>query len=199
MARQASWTRAAEGGPGDDRWTAREGPRHPAACRRGGGPRRGRRVPQRAGTARHAQAQGRLRRADHGLPQLLHRRTPPPRLPRLRKAVEVEGPAVEKWAEAIAAEHGFVNVATRWRSSGRARSAPRLEPISPVRRGGAVRRRPRVTCGWSRMQIVMEPRFSFARALSENYTKAGDRTDAGHIVSSLWRLPTCPAAPWASA
>ncbi|MEU5805500.1 MULTISPECIES: Fur family transcriptional regulator [unclassified Streptomyces] len=27
------------------------------------------------------------------------------------KAVEVEGPAVEKWAESIAAEHGFVNVA----------------------------------------------------------------------------------------
>ncbi|MET7657253.1 transcriptional repressor, partial [Streptomyces sp. NPDC005486] len=27
------------------------------------------------------------------------------------KAVEVEGPAVEKWAEAIAAEHGYVNVA----------------------------------------------------------------------------------------
>ncbi|PNG97279.1 Zinc uptake regulation protein [Streptomyces malaysiensis] len=27
------------------------------------------------------------------------------------KAVEVEGPAVEKWAEAIAAEHGFVDVA----------------------------------------------------------------------------------------
>ncbi|WP_217177483.1 Fur family transcriptional regulator [Streptomyces sp. AC495_CC817] len=26
-------------------------------------------------------------------------------------AVEVEGPAVEKWADAIAAEHGFVNVA----------------------------------------------------------------------------------------
>jgi Fur family ferric uptake transcriptional regulator len=25
--------------------------------------------------------------------------------------VEVEGPAVEKWAEAIAAEHGYVNVA----------------------------------------------------------------------------------------
>ncbi|CAM5718101.1 hypothetical protein SALBM311S_10432 [Streptomyces alboniger] len=25
------------------------------------------------------------------------------------KAVEVEGPAVEKWADAIAAEHGFVN------------------------------------------------------------------------------------------
>jgi hypothetical protein len=44
--------------------------------------------------------------------------------------------------------------------------------------------------------IVMEPRFSFARALSENYTKAGDRTDAGHIVSSLWRLPARPAAPW---
>lgn len=30
---------------------------------------------------------------------------------RCGKAVEVEGPAVEKWAEAIAAEHGFVNVA----------------------------------------------------------------------------------------
>jgi Fur family ferric uptake transcriptional regulator len=27
------------------------------------------------------------------------------------KAVEVEGPAVEKWAEAVAAEHDFVNVA----------------------------------------------------------------------------------------
>jgi Fur family ferric uptake transcriptional regulator len=27
------------------------------------------------------------------------------------KAVEVEGPAVEKWADAIAAEHGYVNVA----------------------------------------------------------------------------------------
>jgi Fur family ferric uptake transcriptional regulator len=27
------------------------------------------------------------------------------------KAVEVECPAVEKWAEAIAADHGFVNVA----------------------------------------------------------------------------------------
>ena len=27
------------------------------------------------------------------------------------KAVEVEGPAVEKWAEAIATEHGYVNVA----------------------------------------------------------------------------------------
>ncbi len=27
------------------------------------------------------------------------------------KAVEVEGPAVEKWAESIAAEHGYVNVA----------------------------------------------------------------------------------------
>ncbi|MGW1026996.1 Fur family transcriptional regulator [Streptomyces sp. NPDC002577] len=27
------------------------------------------------------------------------------------KAVEVEGPAVEKWAEAIASEHGYVNVA----------------------------------------------------------------------------------------
>ena len=27
------------------------------------------------------------------------------------KAVEVEGPAVEKWAEAIAAEHGYVSVA----------------------------------------------------------------------------------------
>ncbi|XIE78443.1 Fur family transcriptional regulator [Streptomyces sp. SBR177] len=27
------------------------------------------------------------------------------------KAVEVEGPAVEQWAETIAAEHGFVNVA----------------------------------------------------------------------------------------
>ncbi|WP_329131830.1 transcriptional repressor [Streptomyces sp. NBC_01476] len=27
------------------------------------------------------------------------------------KAVEVEGPAVEKWADTIAAEHGFVNVA----------------------------------------------------------------------------------------
>jgi Fur family ferric uptake transcriptional regulator len=27
------------------------------------------------------------------------------------KAVEVEGPAVEKWAEVIAADHGFVNVA----------------------------------------------------------------------------------------
>ncbi|MFI9118637.1 Fur family transcriptional regulator [Streptomyces bikiniensis] len=27
------------------------------------------------------------------------------------KAVEVEGPMVEQWAEAIAAEHGFVNVA----------------------------------------------------------------------------------------
>ncbi|MCM2419294.1 transcriptional repressor [Streptomyces sp. RKAG293] len=27
------------------------------------------------------------------------------------KAVEVEGPAVEKWAEAIATDHGFVNVA----------------------------------------------------------------------------------------
>jgi Fur family ferric uptake transcriptional regulator len=27
------------------------------------------------------------------------------------KAVEVEGPAVEKWAEAVAADHGFVDVA----------------------------------------------------------------------------------------
>ncbi|MFH9608977.1 Fur family transcriptional regulator [Streptomyces sp. NPDC017448] len=27
------------------------------------------------------------------------------------KAVEVEGPAVEQWAEAIAAQHGYVNVA----------------------------------------------------------------------------------------
>ncbi len=27
------------------------------------------------------------------------------------KAVEVEGPAVEKWADAVAAEHGFVDVA----------------------------------------------------------------------------------------
>ncbi|SEF46117.1 zinc uptake regulator, Fur family [Actinacidiphila yanglinensis] len=27
------------------------------------------------------------------------------------KAVEVEGPAVEKWAESIAADHGFVDVA----------------------------------------------------------------------------------------
>ncbi|MEU5430377.1 Fur family transcriptional regulator [Streptomyces olivoreticuli] len=27
------------------------------------------------------------------------------------KAVEVEGPAVEKWADSIAAEHGFVDVA----------------------------------------------------------------------------------------
>ncbi|MEV8537024.1 transcriptional repressor [Streptomyces sp. NPDC051211] len=27
------------------------------------------------------------------------------------KAVEVEGPAVEKWAESIASEHGYVNVA----------------------------------------------------------------------------------------
>ncbi|WP_236240629.1 Fur family transcriptional regulator [Streptomyces sp. CC228A] len=27
------------------------------------------------------------------------------------KAVEVEGPAVEEWADAIAAQHGFVNVA----------------------------------------------------------------------------------------
>ncbi|MFR9799581.1 Fur family transcriptional regulator [Streptomyces sp. MS06] len=27
------------------------------------------------------------------------------------KAVEVEGPAVERWAEGVAAEHGFVNVA----------------------------------------------------------------------------------------
>ena len=27
------------------------------------------------------------------------------------KAVEIEGPAVEKWAEAVAAEHGYVNVA----------------------------------------------------------------------------------------
>jgi Fur family ferric uptake transcriptional regulator len=27
------------------------------------------------------------------------------------RTVEVEGPAVEKWAEAIAAEHGYVNVA----------------------------------------------------------------------------------------
>jgi Fur family ferric uptake transcriptional regulator len=27
------------------------------------------------------------------------------------KAVEVEGPAVERWAEAVAAEHGFVDVA----------------------------------------------------------------------------------------
>ncbi|MCT4352782.1 transcriptional repressor [Streptomyces sp. Je 1-79] len=27
------------------------------------------------------------------------------------RAVEVEGPAVEQWAETIAAEHGFVNVA----------------------------------------------------------------------------------------
>jgi Fur family transcriptional regulator, ferric uptake regulator len=27
------------------------------------------------------------------------------------KAVEVEGPAVEKWADVVAAEHGFVNVA----------------------------------------------------------------------------------------
>ncbi|MEU7567136.1 Fur family transcriptional regulator [Streptomyces fradiae] len=27
------------------------------------------------------------------------------------KAVEVEGPAVEEWAESVAAEHGFVNVA----------------------------------------------------------------------------------------
>ncbi|MEU1078092.1 MULTISPECIES: transcriptional repressor [unclassified Streptomyces] len=27
------------------------------------------------------------------------------------KAVEVEGPAVEKWADAIAEQHGFVNVA----------------------------------------------------------------------------------------
>ncbi|MCB5164816.1 transcriptional repressor [Streptomyces bambusae] len=27
------------------------------------------------------------------------------------KAVEVEGPAVEKWADSVAAEHGFVNVA----------------------------------------------------------------------------------------
>ncbi|MET9619242.1 MULTISPECIES: Fur family transcriptional regulator [unclassified Streptomyces] len=27
------------------------------------------------------------------------------------KAVEVEGPAVEQWAETIASEHGFVNVA----------------------------------------------------------------------------------------
>jgi len=27
------------------------------------------------------------------------------------KAVEVEGPAVEKWADAIAADHGFVDVA----------------------------------------------------------------------------------------
>ncbi|MEU1347736.1 Fur family transcriptional regulator [Streptomyces sp. NPDC005775] len=27
------------------------------------------------------------------------------------KAVEVEGPAVEQWAETIAAQHGFVNVA----------------------------------------------------------------------------------------
>ncbi|MEU2654103.1 Fur family transcriptional regulator [Streptomyces sp. NPDC007325] len=27
------------------------------------------------------------------------------------KAVEVEGPMVEQWAEAVAAEHGFVNVA----------------------------------------------------------------------------------------
>ncbi|MFH0252246.1 transcriptional repressor, partial [Streptomyces chitinivorans] len=26
-------------------------------------------------------------------------------------AVEVEGPAVEKWADSIAAEHGFVDVA----------------------------------------------------------------------------------------
>ncbi|MER5882333.1 transcriptional repressor [Streptomyces sp. NPDC001941] len=27
------------------------------------------------------------------------------------KAVEVEGPAVEQWAESVAAQHGFVNVA----------------------------------------------------------------------------------------
>ncbi|MCP9945898.1 transcriptional repressor [Streptomyces somaliensis] len=27
------------------------------------------------------------------------------------KAVEVEGPAVEEWAESVASEHGFVNVA----------------------------------------------------------------------------------------
>ena len=30
---------------------------------------------------------------------------------RCGKAVEGEGPAVEKWAEAVAAEHGYVNVA----------------------------------------------------------------------------------------
>jgi Fur family ferric uptake transcriptional regulator len=42
------------------------------------------------------------------------------------KAVEVEGPAVEKWAEAIAAEHGFVNVAHTVEISAPVRSALRL-------------------------------------------------------------------------
>lgn len=133
----AQWPgRPIEGGTRDDRRTASKGPRDPAAGRCGGGPRRGRRVPQRAGTARHAQAQGRRRRSDHGLPHapeprrrgrgrrpahlrrrvrlppLLQRRAPPPPgLPGLRQGGGGRGPAVEKWADAIAAEHGYVNVA----------------------------------------------------------------------------------------
>jgi Fur family ferric uptake transcriptional regulator len=35
---------------------------------------------------------------------------PPPRLSWLRRTVEVEGPTVERWASAVAAEHGYVEV-----------------------------------------------------------------------------------------
>lgn len=61
----------------DHRWTAREGPRHPAAGCRVGRPSGGRGVPQRAGAPRHAQAQGRRGRAHHGLPH--------PSVPRRRR------------------------------------------------------------------------------------------------------------------
>ena len=47
-------------------------------------------------------------------------RTAPPPLAcrRCGATVEVAGPAVERWAEGVAAEHGFTEVsATRWSSS----------------------------------------------------------------------------------
>lgn len=64
-------TRGGTCGHGADQWHERSAgtrPVHPAASGGGGGPRRGRRVPQRPGAARRAQTPRRLRGPDHGLP-----------------------------------------------------------------------------------------------------------------------------------
>lgn len=39
------------------------------------------------------------------------RAPPPPGLPPCGSTVEVEGPAVERWANTVAAEHGFSDIA----------------------------------------------------------------------------------------
>ncbi len=57
------------------------------------------------------------------------------------RTVEVEGPAVERWADRVAAEHGFVDVSHTWRSSAPVRPATRWAVL--LRNADLARRRAR--------------------------------------------------------